>query len=152
MKKLITICLAMVLSMPMLTSQNYIGDQSEVDKILKLAKEFSTFVMASDYDAIVNCYTEDAKIFPSNSDIIEGKEGIRSYWVLPEGMKTTYHKLEPVEIKILGDEAYDYGYYEGTSLRPNGESSNWRGKYVVVWRKVDDSWKMYLDIWNGIAQ
>jgi ketosteroid isomerase-like protein len=103
----------------------------------------------ADYDNIAASYTDDAKIFPRNVDIITGQEKIRGYWVLPEGVKTTHHKVTSLEIKVIGDEAYDYGYYEGRSSTAEGESS-WRGKYVIVWKKTDGVWKMYLDIWNSI--
>ena len=106
--------------------------------------------MRSDYHSIGKAYTVDAKIFPNNMDIIQGREEIIKYWTLPEGLRTKYHKIIPEEIKIIGNEAYDYGYYEGTTLRSDGTESNWKGKYVVVWRKIDREWKMYLDIWNRI--
>ena len=99
---------------------------------------------------VVKMYTEDAKIFPSNREILEGKE-LSEYWnpSTASSWKTTYHKITPVELKVWGDEAYDYGYYEGTSSN-GSESSNWKGKYVIIWRKVDSEWKIYLDIWNAI--
>ena len=124
-------------------SQTYTGDPEEIQHILKNSKAFSSFVVASDYDKIANAYTADGKIFPGNRDIIEGREDIRAYWVLPEGMSVTYHKVTTEEVKIIGDEAYDYGYYEGKSKNAAGEESSWSGKYVIVWKKVDGNWLMY---------
>lgn len=131
-------------------SQEFSGNQKDIDQILQNAKNFSGYVVDADYDMIVESYTEDAKIFPNNMNILEGKEAILNYWTLPEGVQTTYHKLMPSEIKIIGDEAYDYGYYEGKTKRANGKESSWKGKYVVVWRKEAGNWKMYLDIWNAV--
>ena len=133
-----------------LSAQNFIGNQKDIDQILSNVKEFSASVMASDYEALTMAYTEDAKLFPTNQEIIEGHEAIRKFWDQPEGFQTKYHKIMAVEIKILGDEAYDYGYYEGTTLKPDGTEINWKGKYVVIWKKVDQDWKIYLDIWNRI--
>ncbi len=130
--------------------QTYSGPDKEIQHILRNAVAFSSYVVEADYDKIVASYTNDGKIFPNRSDIMEGPEAIRSYWILPEGVSTKHHKLTPVEIKVIGDEAYDYGRYEGTTLRADGTESSWRGKYVVVWKKIDGDWKMYLDIWNSI--
>ena len=130
--------------------QTYIGDQKEIDQILENIRQFSSYVVASDYDNISACYTEDGKIFPQRREIMEGQEEIRRYWVLPEGVRTVAHKITPAEIKIIGEEAYDYGHYEGTTRRANGEEVSWRGKYVIVWRKIEGNWKIYLDIWNSI--
>ena len=132
------------------TAQGIDMNNREVVKILKNVSAFSKAVMASDYQAIGDAYTVDAKIFPNGPDIIEGRDAIKKYWTLPEGRSTKYHKINPVEIKITGNEAYDYGYYEGTTLFDDGKESSWRGKYVIIWRKEDGDWKIYLDIWNAI--
>ena len=55
-----------------LSAQNFIGDQKDIDQILSNVKEFSASVMASDYEALTMAYTEDAKLFPTNQEIIEG--------------------------------------------------------------------------------
>ncbi|WP_420573507.1 YybH family protein [Kordia sp.] len=130
--------------------QNYTGNQKDIDQILENAKNFSSYVNTSNYKMIGASYTKDAKIFPQRGDIIEGIENITKYWILPEGVTTKNHKITPVEIKIVEDTAYDYGYYEGTTVRANGQTSSWKGKYVIVWKRVGNDWKMYLDMWNSI--
>lgn len=131
-------------------AQNYIGEKTDIDKILRNIKSFSEHVMASDHAKIGASYTSDAKIFPSNRDIIRGEEAITRYWIQPSGTSVKFHKITPEEIKINGNEAYDYGYYEGISVNSEGQENSWKGKYVIIWRKVDDDWKIYLDIWNRI--
>lgn len=131
-------------------SQNFQGNQEDIDLILANIKAFSSAVMSSEYQSIGDAYTDDAKIFPNNREIIKGREAIIRYWTLPEGVQTKYHKITPEEIRIIGNEAYDYGYYEGTTLRADGTEASWKGKYVIIWKKIEDNWKMYLDIWNGI--
>lgn len=108
--------------------------------------------MEADYDAMANSYTEDGKIFPSGTLIIEGKEAIRERWVLPEGSRILHHKATPSEIQVIGDVANDFGYYEGKTQRADGSTFTWKGKYVIVWKKVDSGWKMYLDIWNRVNE
>ncbi len=115
-------------------------------------RQFSEALVSQNYDAVVDAYTADGKIFPNNKPILEGHPALRQYWTPKEG--STYriisHKITPLEIKIIGNEAYDYGYYEGTSTS-EGKESSWKGKYVIVWKKVTpDVWKMYLDIWNRV--
>lgn len=127
--------------------------EKDQEVIRRNARLFSKAVVEGDYDFVVNAYTEDGKIFPNNMDILEGPEALRKYWSPPPGKKsgTVYHKLMPEEIKVMGNEAYDYGYYEGKTQRSDGSKVSWRGKYVVVWKEVEpDVWKMYLDIWNRV--
>lgn len=125
------------------------AQDKEVAAIKEQVKKFSNYLMTDQRDEVVKMYTSDAKIFPEKTDILEGGE-LSNYWN-PENRswKTTYHIVTPLEIKVVGDEAYDYGYYEGKSS--NGDrSSSWKGKYVIVWKKIDGEWKIYLDIWNSI--
>lgn len=133
-------------------SQTYTGKQKEIQKILAQIEQFSKYVMASDHESIAKAYSKDGKLFPNNMEIIEGEEAIGDYWKLPEGIQISYHKIIPQEIKIVGKEAYDYGYYEGRTKKADGEEVSWKGKYVIVWKKVGKEWKIYLDIWNRIEE
>lgn len=123
--------------------------------IRKNIAAFSEALMNGDYDFVVNAYTEDAKIFPNGAKILAGHEAIRKYWTPPADSKRkmTYHKVTPDEIKIIGNEAYDYGYYEGKSMGEDGKEYPFKGKYVITWKEVEsDVWKMYLDIWNSVRE
>lgn len=124
------------------------GKQKDIDQILQNIAAFSQHVMNADYDKIAAAYTSNAKIFPGNQEILSGSERIKKYWIQPEGVRTSYHKISPEEIKVIKDHAYDYGYYEGKTLRKDGSEVSWKGKYVIVWKKEKGQWKMLLDIWN----
>lgn len=133
------------------SSQQFSGNQDDIDKILLNIDKFSSYVMESNYDKIAESYTNDGKIFPNKREIIEGRTLIKAYWELPEGVSIMHHKITPSEIKVLGNEAYDYGHYEGKTKRKDGQEVAWKGKYVIVWKKVENDWKIYLDIWNNIV-
>ena len=114
---------------------------------------FSKNLVAGNIDAVVAAYTDDARIFPNNLEILQGKEAIRKYWTPSPDRKsrTSYHRIMPEEIKIMGNEAYDWGYYEGKTLSDDGKETAWKGKYVVVWKETAPGvWKIYLDIWNRV--
>lgn len=149
MLRIITLCF-FVLGPGLALGQTHNGDAAEIEAILKNVRQFSQAYMDGNYAAMANAYTEDGKIFPSGADIISGRADIEARWVLPEGVKILRHHVTPVEITITGDSAYDYGYYEGQTQRKDGSLSDWKGKYVIIWKKVDGTWKMYLDIWNHI--
>ncbi len=150
LKRIHLLCLFSFLFAFNLSAQTYIGKQKDIDKILKNVAQFSKDVMAGDHEAIAASYTSDGKIFPNKKDILEGTAALEKYWKPGEGWKTTYHKVTPQEIRIVKKTAYDYGYYEGESQGPDGKKSQWKGKYVIVWKKVKKEWKIYLDIWNGM--
>ena len=133
-----------------LNAQNYFGEKEEIDRILDNIKSFSEHVVASDYKKIAESYTLDGKMMPGGKDIIEGHADIEKGWTLPEGIRISAHKIDPEEIRIIEDYAYDYGYYSGKTSNADGSESSWKGKYVIVWKKVEGDWKIYLDIWNRV--
>lgn len=132
--------------------EKFSGSEEDIAIILKNTEAFSQYYVSGDYENLANSYTTDGKIFPGNSDIIEGRTAIKKHWILPEGVKTLRHKVSPKEITVIDETAYDYGYYEGDSQNVNGEKSTFKGKYVIVWKKVEGDWKIYLDIWNSLPR
>jgi ketosteroid isomerase-like protein len=127
------------------------GQEAEKAEIEKQTRNFSAAYVAADYDSLAGFYTEDGKIFPNNARIIEGRQAIKAQWILPEGTEVLQHQIIPSAVTIVGDYAHDYGYFEGSSKNAKGDVANWKGKYVVIWKKVAGDWKIYLDIWNRVA-
>ena len=91
-------------------------------------------------------------IFPEQSERITGREGIQRYFTLPPGRRITRHVLTPSRIVVDGQHAYDYGTYEIAGERDGTAWGPVRGKYVVVWRRHQNTWRMQLDIWNSSAK
>ncbi len=122
---------------------------SETDAIKKAARQFSSAYMRGDAEAIIALYTRDAVIFPERSDAISGHDALRRYWTRRPGQKMTRHVLIPTRIEIDGQHAYDHGIYEIAGERDGKAWVPVRGKYLVVWRRQSDGWKMELDMWNS---
>lgn len=135
---------------PKLDMQTLDGTSMDIQNILSNIKKFSQYYIAKDYDKLAQSYTAKGKIFPDGAGIIEGTEAIKERWTVPKNQSVVRHTITPVEIKVTGDTAYDYGYYEGETVFESGRSSSWIGKYVIVWKKEQGNWKIYLDIWNSI--
>jgi uncharacterized protein (TIGR02246 family) len=124
----------------------------EAAAIQALSRRFSEAYVRGDAETMAGLYTPDAVIFPGSSEMIRGAEGIRRYWTLPAGQRVTRHVATPTEILIDGDHAYDYGVYEVAGERGGEAWGPTRGKYVIVWRRTAQGWRMHLDIWNSRPQ
>jgi ketosteroid isomerase-like protein/peptidoglycan/xylan/chitin deacetylase (PgdA/CDA1 family) len=129
---------------------SYIGDQKDLEIIFRNIRKFSASYKSGDVESLVNCYTEDAKLFAHRMDIVANSGEISQFWKMPEDMKVLHHLVTPVEIVVSGDTAYDWGYYEGETQSGDGKIVPWSGKYVIVWKKVGGDWKIYLDSWNRL--
>lgn len=133
-----------------LHAQEYSGNGADINIILENIKEFSKAYVNADYDKLTNFYSTDGKIFPAGADIIVGHQAIKNRWILPKGESIQSHIISPKEIKIIDNYAYDYGYYKGVSTSKKDVTNTFKGKYVIIWRKDGNDWKIYLDIWNRI--
>lgn len=118
----------------------------------ELARQFSAAFVRGDAAAMANLYTPDGVIFPEQSAWVTGREAIRRYFTPAPGRRITHHLLTPSRIVVDGQHAYDYGTYEIAGERDGVAWGPSRGKYVVVWRRQGDSWRMQLDIWNSLAK
>lgn len=148
MKSLLLI-FPIVLIVQVSLGQRLAGPEEDLKVIQEAIVKFSEHVMNGDAKSIAKAYSKDAKIFPTNVDILEG-EAIKEYWTPSGDAMVSYHKILPEEITVEGNTAYDYGRYEGTTTTAEGKKIDWKGKYVIVWKKVKGQWKIYLDIWNRI--
>jgi ketosteroid isomerase-like protein len=90
-------------------------------------------------------YTADAIVMPPDGGFVRGRENIGRLWasaIQHMGLKDV--RLNTLDLEIVADTAYEVGEAV-LSLA----SSNVTIKYLVVWKKVDGSWRLHRDIWNA---
>jgi uncharacterized protein (TIGR02246 family) len=121
-------------------------------RIHQLGGQFSSAFMRGDAAAMAALYTPDGVVFPERSAWITGREAIARYFAPAPRSRITTHRLNPHRIVVDGEHAYDYGTYEIAGERDGKAWGPSRGKYVVVWRRHQDTWRMQLDIWNSVEE
>ena len=123
---------------------------AEEQQIRSTIEEWLAAIATKDADAIADFYTKDGAILPPGAPLAEGREAIAEVWAGLVGLEEFSLSFVPTKIDIAAsaDMASDVGTY---SLGYASESGPVRdeGKYVVVWRKVDDTWKAAADIFNS---
>ncbi|HJR17787.1 MAG TPA: SgcJ/EcaC family oxidoreductase [Gemmatimonadales bacterium] len=139
-------CFFAVLPGSSVSAQNATTDSATIHQ---LSRRFSAAYMRGDAAAMAQLYTPDAVIFPERSDAIAGRKAIQRYWTLPSGRRVTRHEVTPQRIEVDGNHAYDHGTFEISGERDGKSWGPFRGKYVVVWRRQPEGWRMQLDIWNS---
>jgi len=109
------------------------------------AKEFMDAINAKDSARVGMLYAKDAIAFPPNAEMANGREAIQALWkgFIDGGMKA---QIETVEMEMEGKLGSEVGKYTITDA--TGKTVD-QGKYVVVWKKGSEGWKLYRDIWNS---
>lgn len=127
---------------------NKLGDLRA--KIDATNKEFLEAFNRGDLATAMEVYTEDATILPPNAPIMKGKEAITAFWQGARDIGVKEAKLETVELTPIGDEtACEIGKYV-LMIQPEGaEAFTDKGKYMMIWKLVDGSWKWDSDAWNS---
>jgi ketosteroid isomerase-like protein len=150
---LLALCIGSLACQPATEQRETLDEQAVIDTLASLARQFSQAYIEGDVHAMTALYTDDAVLFPGNSEYIRGKDAIARYWTLPEGRRITHHKLIPVEVEVSATMASDFGHYEISGENDGAAWGPVYGKYVVVWKRgADGRWRMHLDMWNSRAE
>ena len=124
-----------------------LAQQSTIqEEITRANEQFMSAFNAGDAQALAELYTEDALLLPPNSDFAEGKDAIRDYWQAVMDAGVAQAQLEIREVEQYGDVAHEVSTY--TLFDAEGQEVD-RGKYIVIWQRVDGEWKLHRDIFNS---
>ena len=116
------------------------------DEISEHNKAFMESFNNGDMAALAQRYTEDAKLFPANAEIVEGRENIEKFWsgAIETGIRKL--KLEATLAEGIGNTAIEEGKF---TILAEGDVVIGQGKYIVTFEKVNGTWLISRDIWNS---
>jgi uncharacterized protein (TIGR02246 family) len=108
--------------------------------------KWTEFFNKGDFAGIASLYTTDATAFPPGSAMVQGGVAIGAMWK-SMAEQVSDPKLTTLDVKPLGPSA---AREIGTvSLKTKGPTpQEVTAKYLVVWEKVGNDWKLAADIWN----
>ncbi len=108
-------------------------------------QRLSRAVQDGDAAAAAALYTEDGKFLAPNADFFSGRDAIQGFFqgAIDGGIKGL--NLATLELEIQGDSAHEVGTYE---LVADGGVVADNGKFIVIWKRVDGSWRLHRDMIN----
>jgi ketosteroid isomerase-like protein len=98
----------------------------------------------NDFAGIGACYTEDAQMLVANMEVIVGRASIQSVFKFTAVQGHTL-EFQTQELDVHGMTAVEIGGY--TRRRRDGSTFD-RGKYIVVWKRVRDTWLIHRDMFS----
>jgi len=121
-------------------------DNSQISEgISKTNQAFMSAVSNGDAAGVASCYTDDAQLMPANADLVTGKQEIQNAMQGFVDAGINGISLESTEIEGFGNTAYEVGKY----VLSVDEQVIDNGKYIVIWKKVGEDWKLHRDIFNS---
>jgi ketosteroid isomerase-like protein len=104
------------------------------------------FFNKGDFAGLGSLYTADATAFPPASGMVRGDAAIGAMFKR-FAEEVGDPKLTTLDVKPLGPSAaQEIGTFSFKTKGPNPKDVT--GKYLVVWEKVGNDWKLAADIWN----
>src|SRR5262245_51219143 len=134
------------------TPQKPVVDTAAIKSAVEAVNtKFNAAVKAGDVEGVVSIYASDAHILPANMARADGQDAIRTTWggVLKTpgfALTTTQNDITVAE---AGDMAVALGTYQLSYTGPKGQPMQDAGKYVTIFKKVGEEWKVAVDTFNS---
>lgn len=109
-------------------------------------EQFAAAFAEQDAATLASLYTTDAQLLPPNSDFVDGRAAVETFWQGVMGAGVAAASLTTEEAVGLDSLAYEVGRY---ALADSTGGAIDAGKYIVVWRLTSEGWRLHRDIWNS---
>ena len=115
------------------------------DDVRQRSQQLATAFNSKQIDAIVELYADNSVFMPPNAPILRGREPVREFYQDLTGRATNL-RLETEDVAGHGPLAYETGTY---SLAYEDGDVRDRGKYVFIWRKMNNIWRTEKAMWSS---
>ena len=147
MRVKVAIVLACAGAISLANSHSVFAQAGDAKKAIEAGnKAFGAAIAAGNAAGVAALYTDDAVVMPPNSEAVTGRPAIEKAFqgMIASGVKEVL--LTGKEVEAHGDTATEVGTY---SVKDAASKEIDRGKYIVVWKRVQGQWKLHRDIWNS---
>ena len=108
--------------------------------------KFTQAHIVGDTAFLNNIFTQDGRVFAPNSEVITGHSAIAA--INLEYINFGIKEFREETTALYG--SGDYLINEGTYFMSYGKDSTIeKGKFINIWKKLDNDWKLYSNIWNS---
>ncbi|MEX2273373.1 MAG: DUF4440 domain-containing protein [Vicinamibacterales bacterium] len=108
-------------------------------------RHFMDAAPKADAALVAAVYTDDAVAYPANSEPVKGRTALQALWKGAFDAGIAGFDLITHEVESFGDTAWETGAY---AMKLKDGTVVDRGKYVVIWKRVNGEWKIHRDIWT----
>ena len=125
------------------------SDPIIIDNLESYRGKFHEYVSRMDVEGLTSLYTENASLMAPNTPTYEGHVKIPDFYTngFKEGVRNVI--LSPIEIIDMGDYVAERGSATITVKTSESETLDVNEKYVVLWKRTPEGFKMHWDMFNS---
>jgi ketosteroid isomerase-like protein len=124
------------------TKKNALTNEDIKQIIIKMNENVRTTLRNGDPNYVLNMHTQDAIQFLPNGTEVVGIAALTSFYEkiasLSIDIKSTTISIE----RLTDDTVFEVGTFTST-LKSGIQNS---GKYIIIWKKIGENWKIYKAI------
>ena len=109
---------------------------------------FMDAVRTGDEERFARLYTDDAVLLLPGREALNGRAGVQTFFASFKARGIREIRLTTLELEAFGDTAWERGGSE--AIGPEGTPIG-KGKYIVIWKRTAEGWKLHRDILNASA-
>ena len=109
-------------------------------------RRFEDLYAAGDEAKFSQLYTEEALIMLPGRETLQGRAGAEQFLAGAKQRGVKKVSLTTHELEISGDTAWERG---GAIASLADGSVAAKNKYIVIWKRTSDGWKLHRDILNS---
>jgi uncharacterized protein (TIGR02246 family) len=119
------------------------------DEIQAAQNRLAEAITARDASGAASLYTEDARLIPQGAPECADHGAIAAFFAGAADNGIVSARFTTREVEGDDTQAVEIGMYELYAAHPSGDRMRVAdGRYLVVWRKVGDDWRIHRDIFN----
>ena len=133
-----------------MTEYERTGGHTDLQAIDQVRTAHVAALNAGDGRAWAAQFTDDAVQMPPNAPENIGKSNIASWSQGFLEQFRVHFALTVNEVRVSGEWAFERGNYTiGLTSKAGGPQMQDVGKYITVYQRRGDTWRMARDIWNS---
>jgi uncharacterized protein (TIGR02246 family) len=116
------------------------------ETIQAINNRYAAALMQPGAPGVADFFTQDADLLPPGPENLKGRAAIQTFWaaVCEKGGDV---RLTTADAVAIGDDAVrEIGTYWA---QLKGMENLLSGKYLFIWRRIGDDWKIWTDIWTS---
>jgi uncharacterized protein (TIGR02246 family) len=111
------------------------------DEMASMNARWDAAINNADFDALLPMYTADARLMPPGAQPVIGAMAVRNFFA-GRGRSTSNHKLELVDVSLMGSHAYVTSHFTAT-FSANEKTTPISGSTVrLLEHQSDGQWKI----------